>query len=160
MARDSGYDFTILDTLLESNDEQFDRIADKVGRIVGGDLAGVKVAAWGLTFKANTDDRRDSPAVEVLRRLVARGAEVTAFDPTVSSSVAELPQIEVAPDVYAAVEGAEVLVVLTEWDEFKWADLDKVGELMAAPRIVDGRNLLDLGQVRRRGFEYDGIGRR
>jgi UDPglucose 6-dehydrogenase len=160
MARDAGYDFTILDTLLESNDEQFDRVADKVVRMVGGDLAGRKVAAWGLTFKANTDDRRDSPAVQVIRRLLARGATVTAFDPTVDASMPELPEVEVAKDIYAAAEGAEALVVLTEWDEFKWADLDKVAGLMRSPRIVDGRNLLDRGQVLRRGFEYDGIGRR
>ena len=160
MAQEAGYDFTILDTLLASNAEQFDRVAAKVVRMVGGDLAGVKVAAWGLTFKANTDDRRDSPAVEVLRRLADAGAEITAFDPTVSAPIPELPQVAVADDVYGACEGAEVLVVLTEWDEFKWADLDKVAQVMAEARVVDARNLLDRGLVRRRGFQYDGIGRR
>ena len=160
MAQDAGYDFKLLDSLLEINDEQFVRVADKVTNMVGGSLDGVRVAAWGLTFKANTDDRRDSPAVEVLRRLVAGGAEVTAFDPTVSGPMPELSEVTVAPDPYAACEGAEVLVVLTEWDDFKWVDLDKVSDSMAEPRIVDARNLLDRSAVRRRGFAYDGIGRR
>jgi UDPglucose 6-dehydrogenase len=159
MAQESGYDFAILDSVINANDEQFDRVAAKVSAMVGGSLAGAKVAAWGLTFKANTDDRRESPSIEVLRRLVAGGATVTAFDPTVSGPIPELAEAVVAEDAYAACEGADVLVVLTEWDDFKWVDLDKVVDLMAAPRIVDARNLLDRSAVRRRGFEYDGIGR-
>jgi UDPglucose 6-dehydrogenase len=159
IARDNGYEFSLIDALLEQNAEQFDRVADKVTRFAGGDLEGVTVAAWGLTFKADTDDRRQSPAIEVLPRRVAGGARVKAFDPTVSASMPELPEVEVAPDPYAACEGADVLVVLTEWDDFKWLDLDKVADVMANRRIVDGRNLLDRAAVRRRGFEYEGIGR-
>jgi UDPglucose 6-dehydrogenase len=159
MAQEAGYEFEILDSVISSNDDQFDRVAAKVVAMAGGSVEGVKVAAWGLTFKANTDDRRESPAIEVLRRLAAAGADLTAFDPTVSGPVPELPDATIAPDAYAACEGAQVLVVLTEWDDFKWVDLDKVDEAMAEPRIVDARNLLDRSAVRRRGFEYDGIGR-
>ena len=159
IAKDNGYEFSLIDALLEQNTEQFDRVADKVARFAGGELEGATVAAWGLTFKADTDDRRQSPALEVLSRLVARGARVKAFDPTVTASMPELPEVEVATDPYAACEGADVLVVLTEWDDFKWLDLDKVADLMAHRRIVDGRNLLDRAAVRRRGFEYEGIGR-
>lgn len=159
IAKDNGYEFSLIDALLEQNTEQFDRVADKVARFAGGDVDGVTVAAWGLTFKADTDDRRQSPAIEVLSRLVARGARVKAFDPTVTATMPELPEVEVATDPYAACEAADVLVVLTEWDDFKWLDLDKVADLMAHRRIVDGRNLLDRAAVRRRGFQYEGIGR-
>jgi UDPglucose 6-dehydrogenase len=159
MASEAGYEFGILDAVLEANEEQFGRVADKVVAMVGHDIAGVKVAAWGLAFKANTDDRRDSPSINVLRRLVAMGAEVTAFDPTVSGPIAELAELNIAADPVTACQGAEVLVVLTEWDDFKWVDLDEVKSAMSTPRIVDGRNLLDRSLLLRRGFEYDGIGR-
>jgi UDPglucose 6-dehydrogenase len=159
MASEAGYDFSILESVLKSNEEQFGRVADKVARMVGGSADGVKIAAWGLSFKANTDDRRDSPSIEVLRRLVAAGAQITAYDPTVSATMPELPEVVIADDPVAACEGADVLVVLTEWDEFKWVDLEQVAAVIGTPRIVDGRNLLDRALVVRRGFEYDGIGR-
>ena len=160
MASEVGYDFAILDAVLQANQEQFGRVADKVAAMVGGDPAGAKIAAWGLTFKANTDDRRDSPAVEVLRRLVAAGAVVSAYDPTVTEPMPELPEVDVAASALEACAGADVLVVLTEWDDFKWVALDEVAATMGSRRIVDGRNLLDRALVQRRGFEYDGIGRR
>ena len=159
MATEAGYEFGILDAVLEANEEQFGRVADKVVAMVGGDIAGVKVAAWGLAFKANTDDRRDSPSINVLRRLVVMGAEVTAFDPTVSGPIPELVELNIADDPITACQGADVLVVLTEWDDFKWVELDEVKAVMSTPRIVDGRNLLDRSLLLRRGFEYDGIGR-
>ena len=163
IAEDAGYDFSLLRGVIEVNDEQFDRVVDKVRTLVGGSLEGVRVAALGLTFKAGTDDRRDSPAVEIIRRLTGAGANVRAYDPTVDSAdgAPELgDRTEVVSDAYAAAEGAAVLVVLTEWDEFKWLDLDKIAELMAAKRVVDARNLLDRSAVASRGFEYEGIGRR
>jgi UDPglucose 6-dehydrogenase len=116
----------------------------------------VTVAAWGLTFKARTDDRRDSPALHVIDRLLDRGARVRAFDPTVRGP---LDRIDVCDDPYAACEGAHVVAVLTEWDEFRWLDFRKVRDLMARPSVVDARNLLDSAALRRAGFFYQGIGR-
>jgi UDPglucose 6-dehydrogenase len=159
IAEDAGYEFSFLRQVLAVNDEQFDRTAAKVADAVPGGLAGKRVAAWGLTFKAGTDDLRMSPAIEVLKRVCARGAAVRAYDPAVHKPVAELPDVEVVSDPYAAVDGAEVLVVLTEWDEFRWLDFDKVADLMAAKVIVDGRNLLDRPLLHRRGFTHRGIGR-
>jgi UDPglucose 6-dehydrogenase len=145
--------------VLRVNDEQFDRTAQKVIDLLGPDPAGRRIGAWGLTFKAGTDDLRQSPAIEVLKRVVDAGAQVRAFDPAVKGSIAELPGVEVVDDPYAAVEGAEGLVVLTEWDEFRWYDFDKVGELMADRNVIDARNLLDSSVLKRRGFTYRGIGR-
>ncbi|MBV8985763.1 MAG: UDP-glucose/GDP-mannose dehydrogenase family protein [Acidimicrobiia bacterium] len=155
IAEDAGYDFDLLKGVVAVNDEQFDRVVAKVERMVGG-LDDKLVAAWGLTFKARTDDLRGSPATEVLHRLQERGARVRAYDPAITENV---DGIEVAADPYAACEGASVLLVLTEWDEFRWLDFEKVGGLMAERNLVDGRNLLDPAAVRRRGFTYDAIGR-
>jgi UDPglucose 6-dehydrogenase len=162
IAEDYGYDFKLLRGVVEVNDEQFARTAEKVARLAGGRIDGVRVAAWGLTFKARTDDLRESPSLEILRRLAAQGAQIRAYDPAIPSTKSlpdTFPTVEVVDDPYAAVEGAEVLVVLTEWDDFKWLDMDKVKDLMANPRILDARNLLDRGSVLRRGFHYPGIGR-
>jgi UDPglucose 6-dehydrogenase len=159
MARESGYDFELLDAVLDINDAQFDRVAAKITEAAGGRLEGARIAVWGLTFKANTDDRRDSPAVEIVRRLVAAGAEVQAYDPTVDGELPEVPDAVVCGDAYAACAGAIVLAVLTEWDEFKWVDLDKIAEQMTARHVVDARNLLDRGALLRRGFTHQGIGR-
>jgi UDPglucose 6-dehydrogenase len=156
MAEDGGYDFSLLRGVLDVNDEQFDRIVDKVERLAGGSLDGVQIAVWGLTFKAGTDDLRESPALAVVERLLGRGAVVRAHDPAVSSGI---DGVELVDDPYAACERAEVLAVLTEWDDFKWLDLDKVAQTMVAPRVVDSRNLLDRSTLARLGFEYEGVGR-
>jgi UDPglucose 6-dehydrogenase len=159
IAQESGYEFGLLDGVIEVNDEQFARVADKIVRMAGGSIDGKTIAVWGLTFKANTDDRRESPSIEIIRRLLEAGARVQAYDPTVSDSLPEYPDVVVANDPYAAVEGATVLALLTEWDEFKWLDLDKVADAMAERRVVDGRNLLDRSALLRRGFDFDAIGR-
>jgi UDPglucose 6-dehydrogenase len=156
IAEDAGYDFSLLKGVIEVNDEQVERVADKIERLAGGSLQGVKVAVWGLTFKARTGDLRESPSLFVIRRLLDRGATVRAFDPTVTD---ELPGIEIAGDPYGACQDAEVLALLTEWDEFRWLDFGKVKEAMAKPSIVDARNLLDAAAMKRRGFLYEGIGR-
>ena len=156
IAEDAGYDFRLLKGVKEVNDQQFERVTQKVIDAAGGSVAGKRVAGWGITFKARTDDTRMSPAIEILKRLQAAGAVVTAFDPAIR---AEIEGIPVAENGIEACRDAEVLVVLTEWDEFKWIDLDQVAAVMAAPRIVDARNLLDSGRVRQLGFSYQGIGR-
>jgi UDPglucose 6-dehydrogenase len=156
IAEDAGYDFNLLQGVVVVNDEQFDRVAQKVIELAGGSVDGKRIAAWGLTFKARTDDLRESPSLEILRRLAAQGALVRGFDPSLPGP---LEGIEVVDDPYAAVEGADVLAVLTEWDEFRWLDLDKVAGLMTSLNVVDARNLLDRAALVRRGFEYRGIGR-
>jgi UDPglucose 6-dehydrogenase len=156
IAEDAGYDFHLLKGVISVNEDQFERVTEKVARLAGGSVDGVVIGAWGLTFKARTDDVRDSPAIKILHRLRDRGAKVRAYDPAVKESIEGL---DVVDDPYAACAGAEVLVVLTEWDEFKWLDFDKVAEEMNASRIVDARNLLDRGVLRRRNFEIEGIGR-
>ncbi len=157
IAEEGGYEFDLLKGVIEVNDEQFDRTAQKAIDVAGGDIDGKQVAAWGLTFKARTDDLRESPSLEVLGRLIDRGAKVRAYDPAVSSSPRE--GIEVVADPYEACDGADVLLVLTEWDEFKWLDLDTVKQRMANAAVVDARNLLDRSALRRRGFEFRGVGR-
>ncbi len=163
IAEDAGYDFDLLKGVISVNEEQFERVADKVQRAVGGTLSDVTIAVWGLTFKARTDDLRDSPSLNVIRRLRERGALVKAFDPAVPAAKAaddpRLVGIDVNDDPYAATDGAEALVVLTEWDEFRWMDFDKVHSSMASPRVVDARNLLDRSGLVRRGFTYEGLGR-
>jgi UDPglucose 6-dehydrogenase len=155
IGEDHGYDFSLLRGVIDVNEEQYDRVAAKVERMAEG-LDGRRVAVWGLTFKARTDDLRESPSLAIVQRITKRGAHVRAFDPTRREP---LDGLEVVDDPYAACEGADVLAVLTEWDEFRWLDFAKVRSLMAAPRVVDARNLLDPAALRRLGFAYDGVGR-
>jgi UDPglucose 6-dehydrogenase len=156
IAEDAGYDFDLLKGVIVVNDEQRDRMVDRITAAVGGELDQATVAAWGLTFKANTDDLRESPALAILDRLVERGAKVRAHDPQVRH---DLPGIEVVDDPYDACDGADVLVVLTEWDQFRWLDLNEVHGRLASPHIVDTRNLLDRAAALRAGFTYQGVGR-
>jgi UDPglucose 6-dehydrogenase len=155
IAEDAGYDFSLLRGVIAVNTEQQERVVAKI-RAAAGELHGTRVAVWGLTFKGRTDDRRDSPSIAVIQRLLEEGAEVVAFDPTVTEP---LPGIGFARDPYGACEGAQVLAVLTDWDEFRWLDLTKVAHAMTGSAIVDARNLLDRNEVRRLGFDYVGIGR-
>ena len=160
IAEQAGYEFSLLQGAIETNEAQLASVTTKIRDAAGGSLEGRPVAVWGLTFKARTDDRRDSPAIEIVRRLLVEGAVVQAFDPTVSRAIPEFPEgVHVRPDAYAACEGAVVLVVLTEWEEFRWLDFTKVRSLLAEPRVVDARNHLDPAALRRMGFDYAGIGR-
>lgn len=166
IAEDAGYNFELLKGVIAVNDQQFELLADRIMQRAGaasGPTENNAVAVWGMTFKAGTDDLRNSPAISVMERLLARGATVRAYDPTVKGALPDQFRhldIDVCSDPYAACEGAAVLTVLTEWDEFRWLDFDKVAGLMAAPSILDARNLLDPIGLRRRGFTYEGLGRR
>ncbi len=159
-ARLAGYDFSLLEGVVEVNQRQHERMVEKVRGLAGGSLEGVAVGLWGLTFKANTDDLRDSPALVIARRLVEEGATVRAYDPEAGErATALVPGLVVVQDPYDACEGAAVLAVLTEWDEFRWLDFDRVLAALAQPRVLDARNLLDPVALRRRGFTYEGVGR-
>lgn len=160
IAHDAGYPFGLLDGVITVNEEQFDRVADKIRIAAGGDLAGVTIAVWGLTFKARTDDLRESPSLAIITRLLEQGATVQAYDTTVDGPKAGLPtDITIADDAYTACRGAEVLAVLTEWDEFRWVDVALVKAQMRGHKVVDARNLLERNEWHRAGFEYQGIGR-
>ena len=155
MAEDAGYDFSLMRGVLKANDEQFRRVVNKAASAVP--LNGSTVALLGLAFKAGTDDTRNSPALEIAGLLLAEGAKVRAYDPAVAT--VDIDEIVVVDDPYAACEGAAVLVVATEWDEFRLLDLDKISEAMVSRHVVDARNILDREALLNRGFTYQGIGR-
>lgn len=153
----AGYDFALLRTVVEANETQFARIVDKVACRVA--LSGARIALLGLAFKAGTDDVRDSPALEIARRLVRAGAEVLAYDPAVCASAAtDEAGVAVTGDAYAACDGASALVVATEWDEFRALDFDRLAGVMAELHVIDARNLLDRDDLEGRGFTYSGVG--
>jgi UDPglucose 6-dehydrogenase len=156
ICEEAGYDFSLLRSVIAVNQEQQDRIMAKIEAMAGGSLTGVTVAAWGLTFKAGTDDRRHSPAIAIINRLTRAGATVRAYDPTVRQP---LPGMDVCLEPYGACRDASVLTILTEWEELRWLDFDKVSSLMASPCIMDARNLLNPASMRCAGFQYQGIGR-
>lgn len=159
IARKHGYDFHLLEGVLKVNDEQRERVVNKVREAAGG-LEGRRIAVLGLAFKANTDDVRESPAVDIAARLMEKGAAVTAFDPeAMEGAEKELPGIVLAADPYEAAAGAEALLLLTEWDEFKWLDYERIKELMDKAVLIDARNCLDPQVLRRTGFSYQGVGR-
>lgn len=159
IAADGGYDFALLRGVIETNDQHYVRIADKVIAMCGGSVDDLTVAAWGLSFKAGTDDLRDSPAIKILSLLREAGAVIRAFDPTAKGEYRSHPWIEVQSDELSACTGADVLVVLTEWPVFSGVDASSVGNLMRHRRVVDGRNLLDREKWQSAGFEYVGVGR-
>jgi len=128
-----------------------------VAAAAGGSVGGRRVAVWGLTFKAHTDDLRSSPALSVVERLLGQGATVVAHDPMVDHPPVD--GVAVVGDPLAACDGADVLVVLTEWPAFALVDLAEVRSRMTGAAIVDARNLLDATAARRHGFSYSGVGR-
>jgi len=154
-AERAGCDLALVRVAIELNREHTQRVVDKIVSSLGGDVEGRRIAIWGLTFKAGTDDMRESPALNVATALLARGATLRAYDPTVKDAIAG---IEIADSMNAACVSADALLVATEWPEFTDADLDAVGAVMRRRVIVDGRNLLDADRAAASGFDYIGIG--
>ncbi len=159
IAAESGYDFALLRGVIETNDQHYARIADKVRDECGGSVAGKTVASWGLTFKADTDDLRDSPAIKILMVLHDAGARIKAYDPTAKNAYEEYPWIEIVQSPLDVCEGADVLAVLTEWNEFAGIDATLVGERLTFKRVVDARNVLERETWQSAGFTYRGVGR-
>ncbi len=159
MAAEKGRHPQLLHAVMDINNDRRRQLVQKVRDLLGG-LEGRVVGLLGLTFKPNTDDLREAPALEVAGRLLNEGAVVRAYDPAGMKRAAELmPQIQMAPDPYALVEEADALVVCTEWNEFKHLDLERVRDLMRQPVVVDGRNIYDPETMCRLGFRYRGMGR-
>jgi UDPglucose 6-dehydrogenase len=154
VAEDAGYDFKLLKAVIEADDEQRRRVATKVRMAAGGGLQGRRIAMWGVAFKAGTDDVRESPATRIARLLIDEGADVVSYDPEAHS-----PDIRHAGSALEAVDGADVLLIATEWPEFATVNLNEVARRMRGLRIVDARNLLDPKAVRAAGLDYWGLGR-
>ena len=160
-ATDAGSPLRLIETTVEVNDARKKAMADRVAAALGGtDLKGKTVALLGLTFKPNTDDMRDAPSLDVAPALIAKGATVQAFDPEGMAEAAKLLDGVVFRDgPYDAVEGADVVVILTEWDQFRALDLDRVKLLLKQPVMVDLRNVYRPEDMKARGFRYTSIGR-
>jgi UDPglucose 6-dehydrogenase len=159
MAAEKGRHPQLLQAVMDINADSRRQIVRKVGDLLG-DLQGKVVGLLGLTFKPNTDDLREAPALEVAQRLIQDGATVRAYDPVgMPRAGALLPAVQMTSDPYEMAKGADALVVCTEWNEFKNLDLERVRDLMRQPVIVDGRNIYDPQWMRTLGFRYLGIGR-
>ena len=157
----ADFDFPLLQASLDTNIRQQHRMVDKVRDAVGGSLAGQRVGLLGLTFKAGTDDLRDSPALTVAALLAAEGADLIGYDPGVPAAVPGMTDdLQVTDDPLKVASGAAALVVLTEWPEFRLLDWGRLAELVERRIVIDTRNLLDADVLRRVGFEVRGIGRR
>jgi UDPglucose 6-dehydrogenase len=158
IAEEQGYDFALLRGVIQTNDEQYERIALKVVDVCGGSVSGKTIAAWGLTFKAHTDDLRDSPSIAILTLLHKMGATIRAYDAS-ARAVEQYPWIERCSSALEACEGADALAVLTEWPEFAQVDPTAVASALRSASVVDGRNVLSIDAWKSAGFEYRGVGR-
>ncbi len=158
-AADAGAPLQLVEATVRVNETRKRSMADRIAAAMGGDIAGRTVGILGLTFKPNTDDMRDAPALDIVPALVALGARVQAFDPEGHEARQLLRDVTFAEGPYEAVEGADALVLLTEWDQFRALDLDRVKAAMRRPVVVDLRNVYRPEELRQRGFDYTSIGR-
>lgn len=160
--RDFQYEFQILDAVMRVNEGQKTVIVPDVVKYFNGDLKGVKIAMWGLAFKPDTDDIREAPSLYIIDKLTALGAEIRAYDPEAMDNVRNKigDTIEYATGMYDALQGAQALIISTEWSLFRSPDMDRVEAELANKAIFDGRNLYDLDEMKRRGFYYRSIGRK
>ncbi|KAF0231712.1 MAG: UDPglucose [Beijerinckiaceae bacterium] len=159
-AQDFGAPSRIVETVAAVNDARKRAMADKVIAAAGGDVRGKRIGLLGLAFKPNTDDMRDAPSIEIIRQLQAEGALIRAYDP---ESMAQARQvfdgIDYAENGYACADGADVLVIVTEWDQFRALDLGRIKAAMKTPVLVDLRNIYPPEEMRARGFVYSSVGR-
>jgi UDPglucose 6-dehydrogenase len=158
----NGHDLKVLNAVEDANDLQKTVLVKKITKAFGEQLSGLRFAIWGLAFKPNTDDMREAPSRVVITELAKRGATICAYDPV---AMAEAQRVIKEPINYAhspmeAIAGADALVILTEWKEFRSPDFEEIAKQLKTKRIFDGRNLYEPAVVRRAGLVYEGIGRR
>lgn len=160
-AREMDYDFMIVNTVMKVNDRQKTVLGKKVKEFFGSDLSGRKFAIWGLAFKPETDDIREAPALDLIEELTNSGAQLCVFDPEAMDNIKATvgDKIQYATDQYNAVEGADALIIVTEWSEFRNPDFDRISASLKHPAIFDGRNLYTLEKMQEKGFYYESIGR-
>jgi UDPglucose 6-dehydrogenase len=161
IAADNGYDMKIVRAVLEVNAQRRLAVLNKIENLLPG-LEGRTIAGLGLAFKPNTDDIRESPAVDICRLLLDRGAHLRVFDPAAMTFARkELGEtgVHYASDMYDAAKGSDLLVLFTEWNQFRKLDLERMASLLSSPRMVDCRNIYDPAVMRAAGFQYVSVGR-
>lgn len=159
VAREFDCDALIVDAVVKVNERQRELMVPKIEKLVG-DVRGKIIAVLGLSFKPGTDDMREAPAIDIIRTLVERGAVVRAYDPVAMDAARQfLPDITYTEDEYAAVNGSDALVFMTEWNQFRALNMERIRELMRSPKIADLRNIYEPEALRELGFDYIGVGR-
>jgi UDPglucose 6-dehydrogenase len=159
-ASENDYDFRILDAVMNVNDDQKIRLADKITRLLGEDLTGCTITMWGLSFKPNTDDIREAPALYIIRKLLDKGATIKAYDPEAMPNMsAVFPEVEMFDDPYDALDQSDALAIVTEWSVFRTPHFEKMAEKMKRRIIFDGRNVYDIELMKGHHFHYESIGR-
>ena len=159
LAETYGYRFKIVESVIEVNEQQQVRMVDKIENVLG-DLKGKRLGILGLTFKPNTDDIRDSPAIRIIEILLKKGAIVSAYDPAGMEAAAKiLKGVNYTNDIYEAAQDAEALVIITEWNEFRYLDWEKVQASLRSPTVIDLRNIYEPDKMKTRGFNYHCVGR-
>lgn len=159
-AQEAGAPLKIVEAVIAVNDARKAKMADKVIEAVGGEVKDKNIAVLGLAFKPNTDDMRESPAITIIHTLVAQGANIRAYDPeAMDEAKQQLPDITYCANAYDCIEGADALVIITEWDQFRALDFDRVKSLMTAPVLVDLRNIYSPIRMAEQGFTYISVGR-
>ena len=160
--READYEFEILTSVMEVNEAQKTVLFEPIRRRFNGDLSGVRIALWGLAFKPETDDIREAPALYMIEKLLEAGATVCAYDPEAMDNVKDRlgDRIDFAKDPYATLTGADALLICTEWQVFRTPDFDKMQGALNNPIVFDGRNLYDVEDMAKHGWEYTSIGRR
>lgn len=161
-ASEVNYDFKILNSVMDINDNQKKKLIEPVKKFFGGDISGKTIAIWGLAFKPYTDDIREAPALENITTLLSLGAKVKAYDPEAMENVKEIfgDKIQFAEDEYDALRDADALMIMTEWPVFRTPEFDKMAESLKNKVVFDGRNLYDPSQMQELGFVYHSIGRK
>jgi UDPglucose 6-dehydrogenase len=158
-ATDAGSPLRLIETTVAVNDARKAAMADKIAKALGGDIAGKTIGLLGLTFKPNTDDMRDAPSLAIVPALQAMGATVQAFDPEGHEAVALLKGVDFKANAYEVAQGADAVVLITEWDQFRALDLDRLKAGMRQPVLVDLRNVYNPAEMKTRGFHYVSVGR-
>lgn len=159
--QDEGAALRIVETVVAVNDSRKRAMARKIIQALGGSVRGKKIALLGLAFKPNTDDMRDAPSLAIVASLAGDGADVHAYDPESMDQARPLmPEVTFHDDAYSAIDGADALAIVTEWDAFRALDLDRVKSLLRTPIVVDLRNVYRAAEMRKRGFAYVSVGRR
>jgi UDPglucose 6-dehydrogenase len=159
-ARELGEEFQIVEAVIRVNDRQRERMVEKIRTALGGELSGKTLAVLGLSFKPETDDMRDAPSVDIIRGLQKAGAAVRAFDPVAMTAASKLLRdVQFCKDAYEACEGADAVVIVTEWNQFRMLELERIRALLARPVIIDLRNVYEPAPMAKAGFEYYSVGR-